>query len=55
MVLDILALQNEERSADHGRQEKSMRPNRHRPAQPGNRRKRPPGDDHQPVHRITAH
>ena len=24
MVLDILALQNEERSADHGRQEKSM-------------------------------
>lgn len=42
MVLDILALQNEERRADHGRQEKPMRSNRHRPAQPGNRRKRPP-------------
>ena len=37
MVLDILALQNEERRADHGRQEKPMRSNRHRPAQPGNR------------------
>ena len=34
MVLDILALQNTERRAGHGRQEKPMRPNRYRPAQP---------------------
>lgn len=39
MALDILVLQNEERRADHGRQEKTMRSNRHRPAQPGSRSK----------------